>query len=323
MTRWAAVSVDVDPLRCYHAIHGLPEVPARARDLVFQRAVPRFVDLFARHGVAATFFIVGSDLQSPELRSMARDLVRAGHELGNHSETHPYDLVARAPTAMHGEIARTHDRLGELLGHAPAGFRAPGYNVTPGLFAALAEHGYRYDSSMFPSPPYYLAKVGVMAQLRLRGQQSRSYIGDPRQLAAPADPYQASVSAPWDEARDGAPSLCELPITVTPLVRLPVIGTTLLMAPRPLRRALLWSTLGRPLFNLELHGIELLDAVQDDVPAELVRRHPDLGRTLAQKWEALDDVLGWMRRHFTVGTLEQIAAVTAGAAAAPPGGRTL
>jgi hypothetical protein len=238
---------------------------------------------------------------------MAKELALAGHELGNHSETHPYDLVARAPGVLHEEIARTHDRLGELLGRAPAGFRAPGYNVTPGLFAALAEQGYRYDSSLFPSPPYFLAKASVMASLRLRGKRSRSYIGDPRQLAAPADPYQAALGAPWDAARGAQPSMCELPITVTPFVRLPLIGTTFLMAPRPLRRALLWSTLGRSLFNLELHGIELLDAVQDDVPAELVARQPDLSRTLAQKREALDDVLSFMRQHFTLGTLEEIA----------------
>ena len=50
--------------------------------------------------------------------------------------------------------------------------------------------------------------------------------------------------------------MLELPMTVTPLLRLPVIGTSLVTAPEWLRRRLVAGALRGRFFNLELHGIE-------------------------------------------------------------------
>ena len=49
-------------------------------------------------------------------------------------------------------------------------------------------------------------------------------------------------------------------MAVTPGLRLPVIGTSLITAPGWLRRHLVASALREPFFNLELHGIDLCDA---------------------------------------------------------------
>ncbi len=57
----AAISVDLDPLACYHAIHGLPP-PAIGPELALVRWLPRFVELFAELGVRATFFVVGESM---------------------------------------------------------------------------------------------------------------------------------------------------------------------------------------------------------------------------------------------------------------------
>jgi hypothetical protein len=40
--------------------------------------------------------------------------------------------------------------LRAAFGHAPAGFRAPGFHMDAESLALLAEAGYRYDSSFFP-----------------------------------------------------------------------------------------------------------------------------------------------------------------------------
>ena len=55
------------------------------------------------------------------------------------------------------------------------------------------------------------------------------------------------------------------------------------------------AALREPLFNLELHGIDLCDAAADDVPAALVARQPDLRRPLAHKLAALDETLSFAR----------------------------
>ena len=65
----------------------------------------RFAELFGELGVKATFFVVASDLERyPEARKIAGDLVRAGHELGSHSWSHPYDLTRLPPEAIGAEL---------------------------------------------------------------------------------------------------------------------------------------------------------------------------------------------------------------------------
>src|SRR5580698_9290932 len=50
-------------------------------------STPRFLDLLAEFRAPATFFQVGSNvLRNPEI---ARSVPAAGHEIGNHSHTHP------------------------------------------------------------------------------------------------------------------------------------------------------------------------------------------------------------------------------------------
>src|SRR5262249_27068870 len=164
----------------------------------------------------------------PTGRAAAADLARRGFELGNHSDTHPYDLARLDRARIRDEIARAHARIAEAAGaaHAPVGFRAPGYELSPSVVDVLVELDYRYDSSIFPSPPYYLAKAAVMGTMALRGRSSASVLGTPRVLAAPADPYHPDPRAPW---RRGDAALVELPIAVVPWIRVPVIGTSLLL----------------------------------------------------------------------------------------------
>src|SRR6266540_2525177 len=122
-----AVSIDVDPIPCYYRIHGLGAAPPELRELL------------ARRGIAATFFVVAQDIDGAALGETARaararygELVRAGHELGSHSYSHPYDLARWPAASARGEIARAHDLVGELAGEV-RGFRAPGYDLSPAM----------------------------------------------------------------------------------------------------------------------------------------------------------------------------------------------
>ena len=112
-----SVSVDLDAVECYFRIYALPgPPPEEARFAILRRCLPRFAELFARHGVRATFFVVGRDLeQDAEGRAPLAELARAGHELANHSYTHPYDLVRLDRAAM-----AAGDRPGPRGGGAPA-----------------------------------------------------------------------------------------------------------------------------------------------------------------------------------------------------------
>ncbi len=286
------MSVDLDGLDCYYRVHGLGEPPpAPVRQVVLRKCLPRFLDLFARHGVRATFFVVGSDLERDrEGRAVVAELARAGHELANHTHTHPYHFTRLPPAEMAAEIDRAHAAIAEVGDRAPVGFRSPGYAVNRQALELLLERRYAYDSSVFPSPPYYLAKALVMGAMRLVGRRSASLLDDPRALLAPPAPYRAAPAAPYRAASAGA-GLLEIPIAVTPALRLHVIGTSLVLAPEWLRRRLVAASLSRPFFNLELHGIDLADAEADGIPPALVRRQPDLRRALASKRAALERTL--------------------------------
>jgi peptidoglycan-N-acetylglucosamine deacetylase len=293
--RICSVSVDLDALGCYYRIHALPGAPPEpARFAVLRRCLPRFAELFARHGVRATFFVVGQDLEDDaEGRALLADLARGGHELASHTHTHPYDFVRLGRAAIADEIDRAHAAIGACAGTPPVGFRAPGYEITAEALDVLRARGYRYDSSVFPSAAYYGAKAVVMAAMRLTGRKSGSVLGNPRVLRAPLEPYRPAAG---DIYRDrGGDGLVEIPIAVTRGARLPVIGTSLIVAPALVRRRLVAAALRAPLFNLELHGIDLCDAEADAVPAALVARQPDLRRPLAHKLAALEETLSAAR----------------------------
>ncbi|HEY2730643.1 MAG TPA: polysaccharide deacetylase family protein [Polyangia bacterium] len=300
--RVASVSVDLDPVECYWRIHAMPGAPPeRARHAILRRCLPRFAELFARHGLRATFFVVARDLdEDAEGRALLAALARDGHELASHTYSHPYDLVRLPAQAIAAEIDRAHALIGACGGAAPHGFRAPGYAVSSELIDMLRARRYRYDSSAFPSLAYYGAKALVMGAMRLVGRKSGSVLDTPRVLAAPRAPYRPAPGAPY-RAAPGKPSdadasdLIELPMAVTPLARLPVFGTSLVTAPGWMRRHLIAVALRAPFFNLELHGIDLADADADEIPPALVARQPDLRRPLAHKLAALDETLSAAR----------------------------
>jgi peptidoglycan/xylan/chitin deacetylase (PgdA/CDA1 family) len=285
-----SVSVDLDAIECYFRIHALPgPPPPAARHAILRRCLPRLAELFARHGVTPTWFVVGRDLEEdPEGKRLLVELAGNGHELANHSYTHPYDLVRLGQPRIAEEIDRAHGALADACGRAPIGFRAPGYEVSTAVIDHLCARGYRYDSSAYPAVPYYLAKAAIMGAMRVVGRKSGSILGSPSVLRAPIEPYQPSAENPY---RRGTQPLVEAPMSVTPWLRLPVIGTSLITAPEWLRKRLVAAALRAPLFNLELHGIDLCDAEADGLPPALIARQHDLRWPLARKLAALDATL--------------------------------
>jgi len=83
---------------------------------------PRLLDLLSRRGVRATFFLVGSYAQSqPDL---VRQIVAAGHLIGNHSWSH-LNLALAPSSRIEQELARTNQVLAEITGAPLRYFRPP------------------------------------------------------------------------------------------------------------------------------------------------------------------------------------------------------
>lgn len=309
-----AVSIDVDSIECYYRIHGLGEAPAQLGGVIIERCLPRFAEVLGELEIAATFFVVGRDVdidgegveveRAHKARARVEALAAAGHEIASHSYSHHYDLARRSRPAVAAEIGRAHEVLAEVAGTLPRGFRAPGYDLSAAMQDELIARGYLYDSSILPSPPYYAAKATVMAAMKLAGRETGAVMTDPRALLSPADPYRPALGAPH---RRGDAPLVELPVAVTPGLRVPAIGTSMLLAPRWLRRRWIRSMARRPLFNFELHAIDLADAELDGIPGELVARQPDLRVGFEHKRAALVEILNDVAAGFRFATLVEAA----------------
>jgi peptidoglycan/xylan/chitin deacetylase (PgdA/CDA1 family) len=99
--------------------------------------------LLEAHGAKAVFFVIGEKVRAaPEL---ARAIADRGHELGNHTDTHP---LGHFWSASRKDIADEIDRCAEAVeaatGVRPRFFRAPAGIKNPFLFPQLQARALRY-----------------------------------------------------------------------------------------------------------------------------------------------------------------------------------
>lgn len=100
-------------------------------------STPAVLEALARHGARATFFQVGSNAR--RLPDIARRVAAEGHEIGNHTETHPA-FYLRTPGQVDQEITRCQESLEQVHGLVPRLFRPPYGARWFGMFPALRRH---------------------------------------------------------------------------------------------------------------------------------------------------------------------------------------
>ena len=286
--RLCAVSVDLDEIPNYFAIHGLPPPGGPEARAVYDVAVDRLESLADSARLPLTLFAIGADLaREGAATRLARARAR-GHEIANHSLDHRYDLVRMGKDAITAQIDGGARAIERAVGERPVGFRAPGYTITDEVFDVLRDMRVAYDSSVFPCPAYYAAKTAKIGTIALSGRTSHSIVDTPSVLRAPTRPY--FVGRPYWKRGNG---LLELPVQVTRGARLPFIGTTVTLAGPSRARLLAKMCVGEPLVNLELHGIDVLDA---DDGLEALRPHqPDVRVARQRKLDSLSAVVETLR----------------------------
>lgn len=308
----ACISVDLDTTDCYREIHGLP--PRRrasgggVADSSYLVGVTRLLELFGEHGIAATLFVVGQDVEAEAHRELLQAAVAQGHELASHSHTHLYNLRSQPLARQREEFVCAEEALARVSKVPVQGFRAPGYNIAPSLLALCQERGYRYDSSIFACPPYYGAKAAIMAFRALSGRPSRSAMTLPETLLAPITPYRADPATMRPLRRAvgaaGGAGIWEIPMAVVPGLRFPLIGTSLhLLGGRGFEALypLVRRTHGQ-LLNLEFHALDFMDATDPGVE-DLVGVQPDLGIAWPVKRALYARVFRQLAQHYAFVTL--------------------
>ncbi|MDO5623736.1 MAG: polysaccharide deacetylase family protein [Pseudomonadota bacterium] len=100
---------------------------------------PHVLDMLDAAGMRATFFCIGEQVQRHP--ALAREIVRRGHALENHTQTHPHAFSLHGPRRMAREVAAAQRTLAEVAGRAPRFFRAVAGLRNPFLQPVLVRHG--------------------------------------------------------------------------------------------------------------------------------------------------------------------------------------
>ena len=98
------------------------------------QGTPAVLDVLARHGAVATFFLVGEQvLRNP---TIPREIVAAGHEIGLHCHRHR-NLLRLAPWQVRDDIERAQAAIEDATGISPSLYRPP-YGVLNATALRLA-----------------------------------------------------------------------------------------------------------------------------------------------------------------------------------------
>ncbi|MBO4699248.1 polysaccharide deacetylase family protein [bacterium] len=300
----ACINVDVDPLVCYYAIHGL-DASAIDDDPVYSNGIGRFLELFDKYSIKGTFFITAHGFNAKNT-AVLKEIKERGHEIADHSFSHNYQLTRLPKDEIYKEIKQNFDFLNEAAGVTCKGFRSPGYNSNADLISVLKSVGYIYDSSLFPSFSYYVAKWILINLKKLSGHNSKSIISSFADAFGRYTPEFIDKTV-RDTQKSG--TFAELPMTtLIPLAGIPLIGTSIITFPAFLIDFMLKISKTRSFINIEAHGIDMCDADESQYFSALKGKQPDLAFSLDRKIEKFSRVIEFYKNSgFTFKTLCEVA----------------
>ena len=174
------------------------KVIKRENDIIIEKSIPRILKLLNSYNIKSTFFVLGPDVENQT--ELYKKIIKEGHEIGNHTYSHFHDLKKGQTRKIKEEIKKSHDIIQDKLKVTPIGFRAPNYSFSKKLIPLLKKAGYIYDSSIVPTfIPYYYPFHWLFKSTK------------PNKL------YTTKNNQRF--------SLLEIPISVSPLTKIPMTGT--------------------------------------------------------------------------------------------------
>ncbi|MBM3138583.1 MAG: hypothetical protein FJZ98_10405 [Chloroflexi bacterium] len=221
----ASVSIDVDTLSSIYKGTGL----VREGGYTFielRTGLETISRFFEEFDIKTTLFMVGTDFIPKVNHAVIKSIASEGHELANHSMSHPQGFRWLTADQKIKEVAGMGEICKEITGIEPVGFRSPGWNMDDSGLPVLKRLGYQYDSSVFPTFMMPVMKAAHWASMFRQQRADRTTMGRWRYMFAPREPYRTSNRSLAEKGQDG---LVEFPVTVTPFLRIPFFATLLLL----------------------------------------------------------------------------------------------
>ena len=126
------------------------------------------IDILGKYNIRATFFVVGGWAeQYPE---SVRQLAEAGHEVMNHSSTHPH-MTQLSPDEMKKEVQACNEKVQAITGTCPTLLRPPYGDYNDVLVSTMRSIGMQtiqwdVDSLDWKDPPPQEITERVLARTR-------------------------------------------------------------------------------------------------------------------------------------------------------------
>ena len=295
----ASLSLDLDNKWSYMKTHG--DDGWQSWPSYLNEVVPRILDFFQQRKTQITVFIVGQDAERVEHHTVLKRIADAGHEIGNHSFHHEPWLHLYSDTQLLEEFHRSEAAIEQATGQRPRGFRGPGFSFSDSVLNVLAQRGYRYDASTFPTylGPLARAYYFFTSQLNRREKEDRKQLfGKLSNGLQPIKPFVWSI---------GDRDLLEIPVTTMPIFKLPIHASYFFYLATFSRAVaklyfwiaikLCWFTGVRPSFLL--HPLDFMD--QQDVPE--LAFFPGMKFPADQKIVMLNGCFDLMEKHWSLGPM--------------------
>lgn len=221
---------------------------------VVKEGMPRLIDIYERYGIKSTFFVVGDMAQKwPEVVKLVSN---AGHEVASHGWSHEvdqaFDVLSLALQIQH--LSKSKKLLEDISGQEVVSFRAPALRINEHTPVALAETGYKFDSSV--------------ASQRFDMFMSFGSLNKMKWLTAPRKPYRTAPNSLFNR---GNGSIVEIPLSA---FIMPYTSTTMRIFPSltAIQRRLVHLesiSIGK-LVVFDIHPNEFID--ESDLPRVIERR---------------------------------------------------
>lgn len=298
---YASLSLDLDNQWSYMKTHGDPDWQSYPSYLDI--VVPRVLEFLAARRLTISFFIVGQDAALPGNHAALRSIAAAGHEIANHSFQHEPWLHLYSDAELDAELLRAEQAIEQATGVRPAGFRGPGFSLSPATLEVLLRRGYHYDATVFPNLLNPLARAYFFATSNLspeEKQQRKALFGTWKDALRPVRPFQ------W-QLQGG--QMLEIPVTTMPWLKLPMhlsyllyLGKFSRLAARSyFRLALAVCRLSGVKPSILLHPLDFLGS--EDCPQ--LRFFPGMDLPLAKKLAMVGELLDLLSADFQIVTMQE------------------
>lgn len=301
MRQLASISLDLDNQWSYMRAQGVQGWETFPTYLPV--VVPDILRIADQVRMRLTIFVVGRDAEIATNHDALRQILAAGHDIGNHSYMHEPWMHETPIADITAELTKTQEAIERATGYRTTSFRGPGFAVSRDLLGVLKSLGYVYDASVFPTFLGSMLRKAALKGVNVPAAQKADV-----EFGQWTDGFRTLKPHRWGLTEG---EILEIPVTTMPLFRIPIHLTYLhfiaekseWLAKFYLGLALTLCQIFRVEPSILLHSLDFIAA--DRAPA--LKAFPGMGQNTEQKCARTIAFLEQIQKRFTLVQLTEYA----------------